>query len=193
MWARGIRGSGVAAIAEDFTTFIALENRQLQAYAPRHDRDGDAILEAQRDVGIKAEWISLIDSQVHLLAPIGGGTRLRVYTRAAKPVYSRTVPIRALQPAIAGASGRVYVAGAGIVALDNGALTWRQDASEPVYASSFEDGSLALATGKHLDFVKPDGTVDQTFTSEEPLVAPPAIAADGSVWVASATALYIAR
>ena len=59
--------------------------------------------------------------------------------------------------------------------------------------SSFEDGSLAVANGQRLDFMKPDGTIEQSFQAQEPLVAPPAIAADGSVWCASASAIYIAR
>jgi hypothetical protein len=98
-----------------------------------------------------------------------------------------------MQPAIAGAHGRVYLAGKGLAAIDSGKLTWSHDSEDVIYASSFEDGSLALATGRRLDFVKPDGTIDQTFNAAEPLVAPPAIAGDGSVWVASATALYVAR
>jgi len=80
-----------------------------------------------------------------------------------------------------------------LAAIDNGKITWSHLSPEPIYASSFEDGSLALATGKRLDFVKPDGTIDQSFNADEPLVAPPAIAGDGSVWVASAEALYLAR
>ena len=92
---KGIPGRGVAAIAEDFTTFVALDSHQLQVYAARRDHEGFAILEAHVNTGIKAEWISLIESQVFLLAPEGAGTQLRVFTRAAKPVYSLTVPIHA--------------------------------------------------------------------------------------------------
>lgn len=193
VWAGAIHGYGVAAIAEDFTAFVAVENHRLQVYPPRHNSEGEAFLEAEHDAGMAAEWISLIDSQVYLLAPAGAGTQLRVFTRAAKPVYALSAPFQVLQPAIAGASGRAYLAGKGLAALDNGKVTWQHLSDEPLYASSFEDGSLAVATGKRLDFLRPDGTVDQTFNTEEALVAPPAIASDGSVWAASATALYIAR
>lgn len=192
-WNNTVHGRGVAAIAEDFTTFLAVDNHQLLVYAPRRDSGGLAILEAQHDAGMKAEWISLIDSQVHLLAPSGAGTQLRVFTRAAKPVYTLNVPFQVLQPAIAGAGGRVYLAGKGLTALDSGKVTWTHASDEPLYASSFVDGSLAVANGKRLDFLKPDGVIDQSFEAQEPLVAPPAIASDGSVWAASATAIYLAR
>lgn len=142
---------------------------------------------------MKAEWISLIESQVYLVASAGAGTQLRVFTRGAKPVHSLTVSVPALQPAIAGVAGRAYVSGKGLVALDNGKVSWTHASDEPLYASTFEDGSLAVANGKRLDFMKPDGTIDQSFEAQEPLVAPPAIASDGSVWAASTTALYIAR
>lgn len=192
-WNQLIHGYGVAAIAEDFTAFVAVEDQKLHVYAPRRDSEGHAILEAQHDTGMKAEWISLIESQVHLLAASGAGTQLRVFTRAAKPVYSLNVPFQVLQPAIAGAAGRVYLAGKGLAALDNGKVTWTHATDEPLYASSFVDGSLAVANGKRLDFLKPDGVVDQSFEAQEPLVAPPAIASDGSVWAASASAIYVAR
>jgi len=192
-WYRRISGYGVAAIAEDFTAFVALDSHKLQVFAPRGDEQDQAILEAEDDVGMVARWISLIDAHVMLLAAEGSGTRLRAFTKKALPVYSLTVPFEVLQPAVAGAGKRVYLAGKGLAALDDGKLTWRHESSEPLYVSSFEDGSLAVANGKRLDFLKPDGTIDQSFPTEEPLVAPPAIAGDGSVWAASATALYMAR
>ena len=116
-----------------------------------------------------------------------------MFTGDTTPVSSLTVPFEVLQPAVAGNGGRVYLVGKGIAAIDDRKVTWTHPSDDPMYASTFEDGSLALATGKRLEFLKTDGTVDQTFNTEEPLVAPPAIAGDGSVWAASATALYIAR
>lgn len=94
--------------------------------------------------------------------------------------------------------GRARVALAAVAALlslaiDHGKVSWTHVSDSPLYVSSFEDGSLAVANGKRLDLLKPDGTIDQSFDTEEPLVAPPAIASDGSVWAVSATALYIAR
>ena len=192
-WIKRVEGSGVAAIAQDLTAFLAFSNHKLKVFAPRADSQDWAILVTEQDVGMAASQISLIGSKVFLLAASGNGTLLRVFTRAIKPVYSLTVPLQAYQPAVAGAAGRAYLVGNGLVAIDHGKVTWKHESTEPLYVSSFEDGSLAVANGKRLDFLKPDGTVDQSFPAEEPLVAPPAIAADGSVWAASATALYIAR
>ena len=128
-----------------------------------------------------------------VIAPEGAGSKLMAFTGDTTPVFSASVPFETLQPAIAGRGKRVYLAGHGLAALDDGKVTWMQASEDPLYVSSFEDGSLAVATGQRLDFLKPDGTVAQTFNTEEPLVAPPAIAGDGSVWAASAEALYIAR
>jgi len=192
-WRAVSPGRAVAAIGTDFTAFLALDNGKLQVWPPHAGSDGMAILGAERNVGVTAKWISLVGAHVMLLAPEGAGYRLLAFTTKTAPVYSLTVPFEVLQPAIAGAGDRVYLAGKGLAAIDNGKITWSHLSPEPIYASSFEDGSLALATGKRLDFVKPDGTIDQSFNADEPLVAPPATAGDGSVWAASAEALYLAR
>jgi len=192
-WVGSTPGRAVAAIGADFTAFLALDNGKLQVWPPHADSQGIAVLGAERNVGVTAKWISLVGAHVMLLAPEGAGYRLQAFTTSTVPVYSIQVPFEVLQPAIAGAGDRVYLAGKGLAAIDKGKITWSHLSPEPIYASSFEDGSLALATGKRLDFVKPDGTIDQSFNADEPLVAPPAIAADGSVWAASAEALYLAR
>jgi hypothetical protein len=183
----------VAAIGPDFTIVMASDNGLLQVWPPHADAQYRATLGAERNIGVAATWISLIPPHIMVIAPDGAGSKLQVFTGDTTPVYSLTVPFEVLQPAIAGSGTRVYLAGKGLAALDDGKVTWAHESSEPLYASSFEDGSLAVANGKRLDFLRPDGTVDQSFPTEEPLVAPPAIAADGSVWAASATALYIAR
>jgi hypothetical protein len=192
-WYKKMPGHGVAAIAEDFTGFLAMDSRRLKVVAPRGDDQGMAMIEGDYDVGMVAERISLIGSQVLLLAAEGGGTRIRAFTKKGAAIYSLTVPFAVSQPAVAGADKRVYLAGKGLAAIDEGKVIWKHDSEEQLYVSSFEDGSLAVANGKRLDFMKLDGTVEQSFEAQEPLVAPPAIAGDGSVWAASATALYIAR
>lgn len=185
--------TGVAAIGADFTVVLAVDNGMLQVYSlVPHARELPTLV-AERNVGIAAKWVSIIGQHIMFVAPDGAGSKLQVFAGDTTPVYSLSVPFEVLQPAVAGKGGRAYLVGKGIAAVDDGKVTWTHPSNEPIYASTFEDGSLALATGKRLDFVKPDGTVDQTFNTEEPLVAPPAIAGDGSVWAASATALYIAR
>jgi hypothetical protein len=72
-------------------------------------------------------------------------------------------------------------------------VTWSRASDSPLRVSSFEDGSLAVVAGKKLELLATDGEVVQSFEAAEPLLTPPAIAADGSLWVASADALYVAR
>ena len=82
---------------------------------------------------------------------------------------------------------RFVVFGAVLVA------TWAHNYDENTYASSFDDGSLAVARGDRLRLMTPDGTVAQVLVTDAPLVTAPAIAADGSVWVASNQAMYWAH
>ena len=103
------------------------------------------------------------------------------------------MPFSAYQPATSGTPGRLYVAGRGLSAIDKGKLTWSHNYDENTYASSFDDGSLAVARSNRLQLLTPDGNVAQTFDTPEPLVTAPAIAGDGSVWVASNQAMYLAR
>ena len=193
MWAAGGEGGGIGAIGADFTSVLAFDSGLLQVYLSTHNKENAALLAGERKLDVVAKHVSIIPPLIMVVARDGAGSKLLAFTGDTTPVYSLTVPFEVLQPAVAGAGKRVYLAGKGLAALDDGKLTWRHESTEPLYLSSFEDGSLAVANGKRLDFLKPDGTVDQSFPAEEPLVAPPAIAADGSVWAASATALYIAR
>jgi hypothetical protein len=192
-WEASYVGEGVGAIGPDFTGVLAHQTGVLFVHVREHDQKGQSFLVGERNIGVTAKWLSLISPLIMVIAPDGAGSRLLAFTGDTTPVYSLTVPFEVLQPAVAGARRRVYLAGKGLAALDDGKVTWMQESSEPLYASTFEDGSLAVANGNRLDFLKPDGVVEQSFPTEEPLVVPPAIAADGSVWAASATALYIAR
>lgn len=193
VWLAGGEGNGIGAIGADFASVLVFDSGLLRVYSSTHDGHNAALLAGERKLGVVAKHVSLIAPLILVVAQDGAHSKLLTFTGDTTPVYSLTVPFQVLQPAVAGAGKRVYLAGRGLAALDDGKLTWRHEASEPLYVSSFEDGSLAVANGKRLDFLKTDGTVDQSFATEEPLVAPPAIAADGSVWAASATALYIAR
>ncbi len=86
---------------------------------------------------------------------------------------------------------RFYVAGAGLAALDlEGRTLWSLPQSTPLRAQAFAEGTLVVVKGTQLQIVGRDGTVRQTFGAEEELTSYPAIAADGSVWVASVKTLY---
>jgi hypothetical protein len=64
-----------------------------------------------------------------------------------------------------------------------------------MFGTAFQDGALAVAVGPELRIVNRDGQIRQRYNTaeHEPITTPPAIASDGSVWVGSATALYVAR
>ncbi|HET9956620.1 MAG TPA: hypothetical protein VFQ61_19115 [Polyangiaceae bacterium] len=190
--------TAVAAIGGDRATVLALDNHLLQVYAPEGNPRGEApILVAERNIGVVATHVSIVGSNILVIAPghpeEGSGSRLLAFTAETRPIYSLSMPFEVLQPAIAGSGTRVYLAGRGLAALDGGGVSWLYVSQEPIYASSFEDGSLAVAHGKRLEFVNTSGTVEQAFDTEEPLLAPPAIAADGTVWAISGRAVYIAR
>jgi len=184
---------GVAAIGGDFAFVLALDDGQLQVYSPSVDEQGHARLAAECKVPEGARWVSLIGSRIALVVPDGTSSRLLVFSADAKPLFSTTVPFEVLQPPIAGAGQRIYLAGTGLAALDDDKVAWLHGSLESTYATSFEDGSLAVASGVALELVRPDGSIDQRFNTQEPIVAPPVITGDGSVWVASKEAVYIAR
>lgn len=99
------------------------------------------------------------------------------------------------QPPIDGASGRVYIAGDGFDALDEGFSVWSISPGKRVRATAFGDGGVALTRGDTLQIRDRGGSILVTVTTPDAdeLVTPPAIASDGSIWVASRTTLYVAR
>jgi hypothetical protein len=92
-----------------------------------------------------------------------------------------------------GGGGRLYAAGNGLAALDDGKLSWSRVYDTPAFVTSFEDGSLAVAHGSTLEIIERDGKLIQTFDLEAPLLTQPAIAGDGSVWMASNDTLFAVR
>jgi hypothetical protein len=186
-------GRALGAIGADWSAVLVLDGKTVRVYAPEGDAQGVAKLVATRRLPRPVEWLSLADPGIVVLETRKGGTHLTALNRNALFEFSVDVPFSAYQPAISGATGRLYVAGRGLCALDKGKLTWTHDYDENTYASSFDDGSLAVARSNRLELMTPDGNVTQTFETAEPLVTAPAIAADGSVWVASNQAMYVAR
>lgn len=185
--------ASLAAIGADWSVVLVVNQQLLKVYAPEGDSQGLAKVVATRLLPRQVEWVSLAAPGIVLLEPFRRGTHLTAFSRNAVPKFTVDVPVSAYQPAIAGARGRLYVAGRGLCAIDKGKLTWTHDYDENTYASSFDDGSLAVARGNRLELMTPDGNVAQTFDTVEPLVTAPAIGADGSVWVASNQAMYWAR
>ena len=112
-----------------------------------------------------------------------------------KETWHAEVPFEILQPPIDGSDGRIYVMGMGAAAFQDGKLLFVTPSAVPMFGTAFQDGTLAVAVGQELRIVDRDGHVRQHFSTaeHEPITTPPAIGSDGSVWVASAKALYVAR
>ncbi len=109
-------------------------------------------------------------------------------------VWSAVVPFDVKQPPI-DCAGRVCVAGDGLAALDHGRVAWVRFEGERVYATAFEDGSLAVSRGRALHILSRDGIDQQVLSvaAGEAITTPPAIGHDGAVWVATVEAVYVAR
>ena len=74
-------------------------------------------------------------------------------------------------------------------------MLWAQRSAALILGTAFEDGACALAVGAELRIVGKDGAILQSLRvpDDEVLSTPPAIAADGSIWVATGKGLYAAR
>jgi len=121
-------------------------------------------------------------------------TRLHSVSLTGKEEFNVTVPFEVLQPPVDGGAGRVYLLGNGFAAVQDGHVLWSKPSSTMVLGTAFAGGELALASGPELRIVSRDGSIRQSFrTDGEPIAAPPAIASDGAVWVATNKALYVAR
>ena len=104
------------------------------------------------------------------------------------------VPFEVLQPPVDGGGGRIYLAGNGFAAVQDGKLLWSQAPTARTLVAAFAGGEVALTIGKELRIVERDGHIGQTFaTAGEAITTPPAIAPDGSVWLATEKAIYAAR
>jgi len=125
----------------------------------------------------------------------GGATVSRLDARRpdGSLAWSTTLPFVPAQPALDG-DGRIYVVGAGIAAFDlEGHLLWSWPSTIGLRAAAFADGTLAVVRGVEVQIVARDGKIKQSFRAAEELTTYPAIASDGSVWVASAKTLYVVR
>jgi hypothetical protein len=102
------------------------------------------------------------------------------------------LPFTVRQPAIDGGGGRVLVAGDGLAALDGDEIVWQRESALPGFATAYGDGSVAFAAGRELVILDRDGReIERHELPEDELVfTPPAIGADGSVWLATGKALY---
>lgn len=127
----------------------------------------------------------------------GGGweTRLHLVSLAGKDEGTVTVPFEVLEPPVDGGGGRIYLAGTGFAAVQDGKVLWSQKKQPRTLVTSFEGGEVALVVGGTFRIVDRDGNVHETFTvgPGESIASAPAIGPDGSVWMATQKGLYVAR
>ncbi|HYQ01119.1 MAG TPA: hypothetical protein VER96_20755 [Polyangiaceae bacterium] len=122
-------------------------------------------------------------------------TRVRVLSERGADQWQAEVPFEVLEPAIDGGDGAIYLVGNGVARAEGGHITWSAPSRKRMRATAFATGELALAVGSELRIVGRDGTILQTFKTpnQEPILTPPALAADGRVYVATHSALLVAN
>jgi hypothetical protein len=139
--------------------------------------------------------LSLVPPYIAVLgAPAMRGHTLHALDAAGREAWSAEVPFQIMQPPI-DCAGRICLAGFGLASVEQGRVVWSRYVGEVVYATAFDDGSLAVGWGHDLRMLSRDGAERQRLSvaDDERITTPPAIAGDGSIWVATAEAVYVAR
>ncbi len=142
-----------------------------------------------------------------------------VLDEEANQLYRIDLPWSVAMPVIDLGPGRIAVAGSHLVVYQQGQEVWRLDGG-PVWATAFADGSLAVTRRDELLVFDPDGKELARLRAPAPdppierrvfrttpqgsrlgeivalpnlFTTPPAIAADESIWAATAWELFVAR
>ncbi len=198
VWSAQLPGRGVGAIAPDGRMVVAMTDRRFLVYDTKLRgvfRAPDPL--AQAKLSFVPDDISIVDAGVALLGAEGsGGPRfLHVLDMQGHELWKVSAAFRVDSPPLDGGAGRVYLVGQGLAAVEDGETLWSQASSAQVYATALSDGSLLVAAGPELRVVGRDGSIKQRLAvpGGHPLVAPPAVAADGSAWLATSEGLYLAR
>jgi hypothetical protein len=185
-------GQWTGAIAEDWRVAIAGGVHELQIFTAAGVDQRNVL--APRIVGLDFEprHVSSHGDRWVVLGPVptGKGTRAVAFEQDGREVWRVDLPFEAHQPAVWGGGDRAYVAGEGIAALDGGHVEWSTPRRGPARVTAFAGGELALAVGSSLEVVGRDGTVLQAFSTDGEILTRPAIAGDGSVFVATSTSLF---
>lgn len=196
LWTVELVGTGVAAISLDRFVSVAMSDQRFLVYdASVTGKDGETVPVATAHLSFVPYDISIIETGVAILSADHGGTAVHVLDKHGAEQWQASVAFAVDAPPIDAGGGRVYLVGRGFAAAERGKVLWAQKSSARGYATSLADGSALLAIGPELRSVSRDGAVlRQVHLQEgEPFVAPPAVANDGTVWVATAKALYVAQ
>jgi hypothetical protein len=190
-------GTGLAAITADFRTVLVTEDRTLHVIAfeqgdPKTRRAPELV---QRELPYRTRLLSIVPPNLFLVGDDAGGT-LHCLSFDGSERWSLRLPFASgEEPPVDAGDGRVVVTGAGLASIENGRVLWSAPSKTPVLATAFQDGTLAVTTGPELRIVDRDGSIRQSLRASEDdvITTPPAIAHDGTVWVATQKALYVAR
>ncbi len=194
-WEESVAGVGSGAISADGRVAIAMNDGRFLVL----DADGAGADKSKHLVETKLPFspydISIAPPGYALFARSDRTISLHFVDPDGREHWSASVPFTPSEPPIDGGDGRIYVVGNGFAAYENGAALWSSLANVVQYATAYADGTVALVTGAELRIVARDGAVKQTFRTAqgEPISTPPAIADDGSIWIATEKALYVAR
>jgi hypothetical protein len=188
---------GTAAIAGDFRTVLATEDRTLRVLAGEGDpRTGKALERLRKKMPYDVRLLSIAPPYILVVGDDEAGARVHCLDTDGAERWSSALPFAyGDEPPLDLGNGKVAMTGMGVATFQEGKVLWSAPSSSPVRATAFEDGTLAVASGSELRIVDRDGAIRQVLrTSQgETISTPPAIAHDGSVWVATEKALYVAR
>ncbi len=122
-------------------------------------------------------------------------TTVQAWRSDGTPAWQATVPFEVHQPPIERPDGTVVVVGRGLAAIADGAVRWHRAFESPAAATAFGDGRLALVEGSRLRVLDTQGQPQQTLDvpHAEPLITQPAVAPDGTVYVATPSRMYAVR
>ena len=192
----GFRGRGVAAIGPDWRIVLAMGDKLLRILSDSGDpKEGGPVELVRLQLPYVATTLSLVLPQIVMTSPSGTGTTVHALDASGVEHWNATVPFAVNQPPVDCAGGRVVVVGDGIASIEDGRVVWSHASPAPIRGTAFEDGTLALSVGPELRIVDREGTILQALrvTAGETVLTPPCILADGSIWVATEHALYVAK
>ncbi len=214
---------GLGAITRNSEIVALSTSGELRVYAPEADAQSFLKKLHTAKVGFAPYDVSIIDSTIALLEAEGvpavddlhwrgpyqpdldlflrfgemtarWKTKLHLVSLQGTDTAQITVPFEVLQPPVEGGGGRIYLAGTGFAAIQDGKVQWSQAPTARTLVTAFDGGEVALTIGRELRLVDRDGNIRQSFTTPaEAIVTPPAIGGDGSVWFATDKGIYAAR
>jgi outer membrane protein assembly factor BamB len=194
----GYDGKGVAAVAGDFRTVLVTQDRTLRILSGEGDPATAMAPELLRkELPYDVRLLSIAPPHILLVTDDAtGGTSLRCLEADGNERWSARLPFsRGEDPPVDLGGGRALVTGRGLAAIEDGKIVWSAPSPTAVRATAFADGTLAVASGGELRIVDRDGAIRQVLHAAEgeTITTPPGIGHDGSVWVATGKALYVAR